>query len=159
MKGKSLSRIQLFTTPWTSAYQASLSMGFSRQEYWSGVPLVSRKVLQLCLTLWDPMDCSPPGSSVHGYSPGKNTGVGCHVLLQEILTQGLNICLLCLLHWQVSSLQPVPPGKSIPLSQHPRITTYVGISHSGALHIQPIHPRANYQTNRDSTYARSLLKS
>ena len=37
------------------------------------------------------MDCSPPGSSVHGDSPGKNTGVGCHVLLQGILpTQGLN---------------------------------------------------------------------
>ena len=35
--------------------------------------------------------CSPPGSSVHGDSPGKNTGVGCHVLLQGIFpTQGLN---------------------------------------------------------------------
>ena len=36
------------------------------------------KSLQLCLTLCDPMDCSPPGSSVHRDSPGKNTGVGCH---------------------------------------------------------------------------------
>ena len=35
-----------------------------------------------CLTLHDPMDCSPPGSSVHGDSPGKNSGVGCHFLLQ-----------------------------------------------------------------------------
>ena len=35
---KSLSRVQLFATPWTSAYHAPLSMGFSRQEYWSGVP-------------------------------------------------------------------------------------------------------------------------
>ena len=34
-------------------------------------------------SLW-PMDCSPPGSSVHGDSPGKNTGVGCHALLQGI---------------------------------------------------------------------------
>ena len=35
--------------------------------------------------------------------PGKNTGVGCHFLLQGIfLTQGLNLCLLCVLHWQVS---------------------------------------------------------
>ena len=41
-------------------------------------------VTQLCLTLWHPMDCSPPGSSVHGDSPGKNTGVGCHALLQGI---------------------------------------------------------------------------
>ena len=36
---KSLSRVQLLATPWTVAYQAPLSMGFSRQEYWSGVPL------------------------------------------------------------------------------------------------------------------------
>ena len=43
-------------------------------------------------------------------SPGKNTGVGCHALLQGIfLTQGLNLCLLCLLHWH--SLPLVPPGK------------------------------------------------
>ena len=38
MKVKSLSRVRLFTTPWTAAYQAPPSMGFSRQEYWSGVP-------------------------------------------------------------------------------------------------------------------------
>ena len=43
------------------------------------------------LTLCDPMDCSPPGSSVHGDSSGKNTGVGCHNLLQGIFpTQGSN---------------------------------------------------------------------
>ena len=36
-----LSRVRLFTTPWTVAYQASLSMGFSRQEYWSGLPFPS----------------------------------------------------------------------------------------------------------------------
>ena len=38
---KSLSRVQIFMTPWTATYQAPLSMGFSRQEYWSGVPLPS----------------------------------------------------------------------------------------------------------------------
>ena len=41
VKVKSLSHIWLFTTPWTAAYQAPPSMGFSRQEYWSGVPLPS----------------------------------------------------------------------------------------------------------------------
>ena len=41
LKVKSLSRVQLFVTPWTLAYQASLSMGFSRQEYWSGLPFPS----------------------------------------------------------------------------------------------------------------------
>ena len=38
---ESLSRVQLFATPWTVAYQAPLSMGFSRQEYWSGLPFPS----------------------------------------------------------------------------------------------------------------------
>ena len=41
VKVKSLSRVRLFATPWTAAYQAPLSMGVSRQEYWSGVPLPS----------------------------------------------------------------------------------------------------------------------
>ena len=42
---KSLSHVRLFVTPWTVAYQAPLSMGFSRQEYWSGVPFPSPKDL------------------------------------------------------------------------------------------------------------------
>ena len=46
---------------------------------------------QWCPTLCDPMDCSPPGSSVHGDFPGKNTGVGYHALIQGIFTtQGSN---------------------------------------------------------------------
>ena len=49
------------------------------------------KVTQLCPTLCNPMDCSLPGSSVHGITPGQNTGVGCHSLLQGIFpTQGSN---------------------------------------------------------------------
>ena len=53
------------------------------------------KSLVPCLTLWDTMDCSLPGSSVHGDSPGKNTGVARHFLLQGIfLTQGSNPGLL-----------------------------------------------------------------
>ena len=48
-------------------------------------------VTQLSPTLCDPVDCSPQGSSVHGDSPGKNTRVGCHALLQGIFPiQGLN---------------------------------------------------------------------
>ena len=51
--------------------------------------------LQSCPTLCDPMDYSLPGFSVHGDSPGKGTGVGCHALLQGIfLTQELNWGLL-----------------------------------------------------------------
>ena len=49
-------------------------------------------VAQSCLTLYDPMYCSPPGSSTHEDSPGKNTRVGCHALLQGIFpTQELNL--------------------------------------------------------------------
>ena len=48
VKVKPLSRVRLFTTPWTAAYQAPLSMGFSRQEYWSGVPF-SMNLLQVLL--------------------------------------------------------------------------------------------------------------
>ena len=62
-------------------------------------------IAQLCLTLCDPRDCSPPGFSVHGIFPGKNTGVVCHLLLQGIFpTQGLNPSLLRLLHWKADSL-------------------------------------------------------
>ena len=72
------------------------------------------KLLQSCPTLCNPMDCSLPGSSVYGDFPGKNTGMGCHTLLQGIfLTQVSNTQLLCLLLWQVDSFpqMPIPPGK------------------------------------------------
>ena len=55
-----------------------------------------RLVLPVCVCalshvqlFWDPMDCSPPGSSIHGIFPGKNTGVGCHFLLQGIFPTGI----------------------------------------------------------------------
>ena len=47
-KVKSLSPIRLFATPWTAAYQAPPSMGFSRQEYWSGVPLLGNDLYLFC---------------------------------------------------------------------------------------------------------------
>ena len=143
LKVKSLSRVRLFVTPWTVAHQAPPSMGFSRQEYWSGLPFPSPGDLsdpgieprspalqadtwtseppgspkchlaqfmyyvnwgrgwekglviflfvlkknklefsgpwcvcvisaaQSCLILCGPMDCSPPGSSVHGISQAR----------------------------------------------------------------------------------------
>ena len=65
----------------------------------------------VCPILCDPVDHSPPGSCPWD-SPGKNTRVGCHFLLQGILpTQGSNPHLLCLLCWRVGSLPlaPIPP--------------------------------------------------
>ena len=68
------SRVRLCATPQTAAHPAPPSLGFSRQEHWSGLPFPSpmhqseseNEVAQLCPTLSDPMDCSPPGSSAHG---------------------------------------------------------------------------------------------
>ena len=69
------SRAWLCATPQMAAHQAPPSMGFSRQEHWSGLPFPSPmhesekwkwSRSAVCLTLWDPMDCSLSGSSVHG---------------------------------------------------------------------------------------------
>ena len=69
-------------------------------------------VTQSCLTLRSPMDCSPPGFSVHGDSPGQNTGVGSHALLQGIfLTQGSNPGLL---HCRQILYQPSCEGSPRP---------------------------------------------
>ena len=111
-----LSHVQLFAALWTVACQAPLSMGFSRQEYWSGLPCpplgdlpdwiepaslsvscIGRQVMTTCTTC--PCD-----------SPGKNTGY--HAFLQGIFLTRLNPRLLCLLHWQAGSLPLAPPGKA-----------------------------------------------
>ena len=65
----------LYVTPQTEAHQAPLSLGFSRQEYWSGLPIPSpmheSEVAQSCPTLSNPMDCSLRGSSIHGISQAR----------------------------------------------------------------------------------------
>ena len=66
--------LTFFVTSWTIAHQAPLSMGFSRQEYWSGLPF-------------------PP--------------------LEDFLTQGSNLCLLNLLHWQADCLPLCHLGSSL----------------------------------------------
>ena len=90
MKVKSLSRVRLFTTPWTAAHQAPPSMGFSRQEYWSGVPSSSPAELTAAAAAAKSLQSYPtlrsrrrqPTRLPHPWdSPGKNAGVGCHFLL------------------------------------------------------------------------------
>ena len=80
------SHVQLFVAPWTVACQAPLPMGFSRQEYWSG------------------LSCPPP---------------------EDLVTQGSNLHLLCLLHWQVGSLPLAPPAKPICMIISQAIDTYL----------------------------------
>ena len=128
---KSLTRVRLFATPWTVAYQTPPSMGFSRQEYWSGLP------------------CPPPGDLPNlGIEPrsstlradslpaeplGKprNTGVGSHSLLQGIFpTQGSN---------------PGPPHCKRILYQlshqgSPRILEWAAFPFSGDLHDLGFNP-------------------
>ena len=85
------SRVQLCATPQTAAHQAPLSLGFSRQEHWSGLPFPSpmRESEKWKWSRWVVSDSSQP----HGlqptrllcpwHFPGKSTGVGCHCLLQR----------------------------------------------------------------------------
>ena len=71
------------------------------------------KLLQSCLILCDPMDCSLPWPLCPWDFPGRNTGVGCHSLLQGIFpTQGSNSHILCLLYCQAGSLPQAPPGNA-----------------------------------------------
>ena len=115
---KSLSCVRLLATSWTEAHQAPLSMGFSRQEYWSGVPLPSlmypfrtslikftddkilvssvqfSSVAQSCPTLRDPVDCSPPGSSAHEILQARTLEWVAISFSRGIFpTQGSNPCL------------------------------------------------------------------
>ena len=79
----------------------------------NGAKKVQRKKVlgaQSCLTLCDPMDCSPPGLSVHGILRGKNTAVGSHSLsdLEDLPDPGIKSKYPAL---QADSLPSEPPGK------------------------------------------------
>ena len=90
VKVKSLSHVRLFATPWTAAYQAPPSVGFSRQEHWSGLPFPS-PMHESEKWKWNRSVVSD-SSRPHGLQPtrllhpwdfpGKSTAVGCHCLLQ-----------------------------------------------------------------------------
>ena len=86
------------------------------KKCWQGVEkstllVLGGKSLQLCPTLW-PYELQPTRPLLLWDSPGKNTGVGCHFLLQEIFpAQVSNPCLLSLLNWQADSLPTEPSGK------------------------------------------------
>ena len=68
VKVKSLCRVQVFTTPWTAAHQAPPSMGFSRQEYWSGLPLPSPPVTTDSIKGRVMEQAVGPHASYHNYS-------------------------------------------------------------------------------------------
>ena len=85
---KSLQSCLLCATPQMAAHQAPPSLGFSKQEHWSGLPFPSpmyesekwNEVAQSCPTLGDPMDCSLPGFSVHGILQARMLEWGAPIL-------------------------------------------------------------------------------
>ena len=93
-------------------------------------PNTAAKLLQSCPTLCDPMDCSPPGSPRPWDSPGKNTGVGCHFLLQ---------CMKVKSESEVAQSCPTlrnpmdcsPPGSSIHGIFQARVLEWGAIAFSG----------------------------
>ena len=88
MKVKTLSRVQLFVTPWTVAYQAPPPMGFSRQEYWSGLPLPSRvTLLQSLIIYWTIhlINCFKTSLAIYWYIINHpQTWHGCWCLLDKM---------------------------------------------------------------------------
>ena len=81
------------------------------EEAYSWINLLA-KLLQFCPTFCDPMYCSMPDSSLSGILQARILEWVAIFLLQGIFpTQGSNLCLLCLLHWQSGSLPVAPPGK------------------------------------------------
>ena len=105
-------------------------------------------VTKSCLSLCDPTDYSPPGSSVHGDSPGKNTGVGCHVLLQGIFpTQGVEPKSPTL---EEDSLSSEPPGITSPELAYFITGTLYGLT--PFTHFSPTPPSLVAITNLFSVY-------
>ena len=129
MKVKSLSRVRLLATRWTAAHQAPPSVGFSRQEYWSGVPLPSpiKGMLNgqfltflfiylrprcVCVANMCFSSCSPQASHHGSFSccgawalehPGSivvGRGLSCPTACRILLYQGSNPCPL---HWHMDS--------------------------------------------------------
>ena len=119
-------------------------------------------MLQSCLTLCNPMDCSPLSSSCPCDFPGKNTGVGCCFLLQGIFpTQGSNLHFLHLLYWQAGSLRLMTPGK--PLSPGSVHFSCSVVSDSLRLHesqhARPPFPSPTPGVHSDSTSIESVMPS
>ena len=91
------SRVRLCATPWTAAHHAPPSLGLSGQEHWSGLSFPSpvnkseNEIAQLYPTLSDPMDCSAPGSSIHGIFQARVLEWGAIAFSASSLMQTLNL--------------------------------------------------------------------
>ena len=116
-------------------------------------------VAQSCPTLRNPMDYSPPGSSVHGESPSKNTRVGCHaLLLHGIFQPGIEPRFPTL---QADSFLSEPPGKPKNTAVG-CLSLFQGIfltqeSNQGLLHFRRILYQLSYQRSPGILYLYRLV--
>ena len=106
VKVKSLSRVRLLATPWTAAYQAPLSMGFSRQKYWSGVPLPSPLTIPKTDPDW--LHCeTKQNKTKHSIMLPKE----CHMQHESMLSCFSHVWLFVIL-WTIVSQAPLSMGFS-----------------------------------------------
>ena len=118
------SRVRLSATPQMAARQAPLSLGISRQEHWSGLPFPSpmqesgkwkwkvkseSEVAQSCPTLSDPMDCSLPGSSIHGIFQARVLEWGAIAFSNNHHTAYLNSRMYSLWNWKFVLISYISP--------------------------------------------------
>ena len=100
VKVKSLCRVRLVVTPWTAAYQALPSLGFSRQEHWSGLPVPSpmhesekwKGSHSVVSDSSDPMDCSLPGFSIDGIFQARVLESGAIAFSDTLMRDLENYC-------------------------------------------------------------------
>ena len=128
------SRVRLCVTPQTAAHQAPLSLGFSKQEYEVGCHFLLQcmkgksesQVAQSCLTLSDPMDCSLPGSSIHGIFQARVLEWGAIAFSEGSLGKGTKLQsqpadegLKARFQFQVGVTQMIGLGVQVALYPHP----------------------------------------
>ena len=133
MKVKSLSHFQLFATPWTAAHQAPPLMEFSRQEYWSGVPLPSPIVAPI-INLKIQQCWGFPGGSVVRTLP-SNAGDEGSDLCQGVKIPHAAAAAAKLLQSCPTLCDPIdgsPPGSPVPGILQARTLEWVAISFSSA---------------------------
>ena len=129
LKVKSLSHVWLLVTPWTAAYQVPPSMGFSRQEYWSGVPLPSLKWVNICESIYYHSESSVSRSvvsdSLRPHGLYSLTGSSVHGILQARILEWVAISS----SWEIFLFQGL---KSV-LLYYRQILYYV--SHQGSPYV------------------------
>ena len=132
----------LLLSRFSRVHQAPPSLGFSRQEHWTGMPFPSpmheseSEVAQSCPTLHNPMDCSPPGSSIHGIFQARILEWGA-IAFSEFFASYVKFYILvvisCLVTMFESFVTPwtacSPPASSVHGISQARIQEWVAISY------------------------------